>query len=216
MEYSLQDFLLFSPEVYWRMLRNIANDFIWLSGLVNLVLLGALLAVNKPQARALMYWVMTVCWVWLSWRFYIIEYGSINWFARYIGGFCLVLTPVFIALAVRSNEQLNVLELTLLSSTIVYIILLRPLLLKLLGNDWQFSGLGLLPVPTLLTCIGLLLSVRFSYRWLVVSLLSAVLTMEVITLFMVQDAMWQEGPVILAALLMIAYSGKYRKIGAYH
>lgn len=210
MEYSLYDFLLFSPEVYWRMVENFAVDFIWLATIVNLVLFGALTAFKHKYVSNILFWTLAICWVWLGWRFYIIEYGSINWFARYIGAFCLLLTPIFITLAIRTKAQFDAIELALLSSTIVYIVFVRPLLLKVLGHGWQPSGVGLLPVPTILVSLGLLLSIKFSYRWLVVTLLSMVLLTEVVTLFMVQDSMWQEGPVILAALLMIAYSGKYR------
>ncbi len=212
MDYSMYDYLLFSSEVYWRMVFTYSSDFLWLAALVNVILIGTLTAFKNRYASRVLLWTLALCWTWLAWRYYIIEYGSINWFARYIGAFCLLLTPVFIALAIRAKSQFDAIELALLSSTIVYIVLVRPLLLKTLGYGLQPSGVGLLPVPTILTSIGLLLSIRFSYRWLAVTILSGILLTEVITLFMIQDSMWQEGPVILAALLMIAYSGKYRSL----
>lgn len=213
MDYSLQDLIMFSPDVYWRMLSSITKEFSWLSGLASAASLWALVLFKQSFARQLVYWVAGACWVWLSWHFYIIEYDSINWVARYIGGLGLFLTPVFIALAIRTNSQLNVLELAVFSSTIVYVVLLRPVIMLTLGHNLEFSGIGLVPVPTLIVCIGILLSTRFYFRWLVVSLLSGLFLIEVITLFLLQDSMWQEGPVVLAALLMIAYSGKYRQIG---
>lgn len=212
MDYSIQDFLLFSPEVYGRLVSGYMGQFFWLAGILNVALFATLPSLKHVNSTRFILLLLVICWVCLGWHFYIIEYGSINWFARYLGALCMLIAPVLIAIILHIRDDNHAVESTLVVSTIVYVVLIRPILINSVGQGWNFSGLGLLPVPTLLATIGIVLSIRFQFRWLLLLVLMLLLLIEVLTLFLVQDGMWQEGPVILAAFLMIAYSGKYRKV----
>src|SRR3954452_23225008 len=90
--YSLEDFLLFSRRVYWRMFE-LHNEAVWPLHVVALLLGAAILVwVVRPHPwsdRAISV-VLGVAWAWVGWTFLWTRYATINWAVVYVA-------PVFAA-----------------------------------------------------------------------------------------------------------------------
>ena len=69
--YTLQDFLLFSPRVYWRMFE-LHNQAVWPLQILALLLGAAILVwVVRPHpwsCRAI-FAILAVAWMWVAWVF---------------------------------------------------------------------------------------------------------------------------------------------------
>lgn len=90
--YSLEDFLLFSPRVYWRMFV-LHNGAVWpLHGAAVLIGLLVVWWTGRPRpwsARAVAL-VLALVWAWVAWSFLWTRYATINWAAPWAaGGFAL-------------------------------------------------------------------------------------------------------------------------------
>lgn len=210
MNYRLEHFLLFSHEVYNRLLNTLSEEFLGFSIVVNLGLVVLMGYWRRQGMVALMFVMLTLCWAWVGWRFYIIDYASINRFSVYLGIMCLIQLPCFIAVAKYIANRPCQTEHTLLYICICYLVFFRPLFMYMLGAPLSLSALGVLPVPTLLLSVGLLLSVKVPFRGTMLIVPIALLAVETLTLYALEDIRWQEGPVIAVLLAMVSVSGKYR------
>lgn len=165
--YSLDDFLLFSPRVYWRMFE-LHNEAVWPLHVVGLLLGLAILAwAVRPRARLgrVVSAGLAVAWIWLGWSFLWNRYSAINWAIAY-------LVPVFVVegllLAwfglVRRRLQLpahwsaaRILGLSLL----LYALFLHPLVALLAGRPiYAAEVFGTSPDPTAIATLGVLAMAR--------------------------------------------------------
>ena len=84
--YALEDFLLFSPRVYWRMFE-LHNEAVWPLHVVALLLGAAILVwVVRPRPwsdRAIAV-ILGVAWIWIGWAFLWKRYSGINWAVAYV------------------------------------------------------------------------------------------------------------------------------------
>lgn len=84
--YRLEDFLLFSPRVYFRMIEA-HNAALWplqpvMIGIGTLVLLMTLRRPQQHQVAIAL--ILAACWAFVGWSFLWGRYTSINWAAIYI------------------------------------------------------------------------------------------------------------------------------------
>src|SRR5262245_5979568 len=89
--YTLSDFLLFSPRVYYR-LFELHNNALWPAQLVTLVLGLAILFMLLRPVRArerIVPVLLGVLWLWIAWAFFWERYATINWASVYVA-------PVFV------------------------------------------------------------------------------------------------------------------------
>ncbi len=207
--YELENFLLFSADVYKRLVFTFNNDNIAISIAATGLLAFVTLSTRPATAIKLCFAILAASWAWLGWRFYIIEFASINWFATYMGVLCLLQIPMFIALSIKNIELGYKIEQSLLYITLSYLILVRPIILYLVYGSFTFPGLAVSPIPTVLFAIGILFSIRQQYRWLFLLIPISLMILESITLYLVQDEMWTEGIVITALMMMLATYGRY-------
>ena len=171
--YRLEDFLMFSPATYGRLLERYHRD-VWPLQLV-LVALGVVLmaaaASRRPVAARAMLAVLAALWLWVAWAFHWQRYATINWAAEYLAG-AFVLQAMLLAgwalfgrfdSAARATSAAG---LALAASGV----LLYPPLEVLAGRAWSRTDVfGLLPEPTALATLGLLIAARVRYRaWLAV------------------------------------------------
>ena len=192
--YSLNDFLLFSADVYWRLIHVYTQDFSIIAIAANVSMMLLLIGLNQSNTPRLIYLLLAPLWIWLGWRFYIIEYASINWSAHIFGMLCLIQAPLFIAIGVRMNTRQYEIDYAIIIAAIIYICLIRPVILWPLTQDWQPSELGLLPIPTILLSFALLLAVKIRFRWLMVLIPGTLMIVETVTLFLLATPAWQEVP----------------------
>jgi Family of unknown function (DUF6064) len=170
--YTLSDFLLFSPRTYYRLIER-HNQAVWPGQMVTiglgLVIAGLLRRPAPWQGRAVSA-ILAVLWSWIAWAFLWRRYATINWAVTYLAWtFAIeVLLLMWIGiirggLAFRwrpnARETLGIALLTL--SLTLY-----PVLAPLLHRGWhQAEVFGVVPDPTVIATIGLLLLAEGPAHW---------------------------------------------------
>ena len=163
--YSLSDFLLFTPDTYYR-LFELYNRAIWPVH-VAVVALGLLLLLvlfygDERRGRAIA-GVLAACWLWVGWAFLFARYDSINWMARYAAvGFTLE-AILFIVSGVVLNRLKSGADLISHAGTaiVIFALFIQPLFAPLLSRPWtQMEIFGLAPDPTVAATLGALLTMR--------------------------------------------------------
>lgn len=190
--YRLEDLLLFSPRVYWR-LFELNNAAWWPLQLVTCAAgLGLVLLVSY-RPRGYGRWVMltlAAAWAFVAWSFLWNRFSEINWAIAYI-------VPVFLAqvllLAIAGLSRNTLLlggkslaDRLGLALAVVGVVA-YPFLPPLFGRPWTSAEIfGLAPDPTAVTTIGLLLGARSG-------LTSALLVIPVLWLLLSGLTLWTMG-----------------------
>ena len=81
--YSAEDFLLFSPRTYWRLIER-HNEALWPAQLPALLLGIAILWLllrPRPWSHRAVAGSLAVLWGWVAWSFLWERYATINWAA---------------------------------------------------------------------------------------------------------------------------------------
>ena len=160
--YRLEDLLLFSPRVYWRMF-DLHNRAVWplhvpafLSGLAII-----LLWVRCPRRHGL--WItflLAAIWTFVGWSFLWSRYGQINWAMAYLApGFWLqaVLLIVLGASGRITFDHTGSLRWPGLALATLALFV-YPLLCRLASRPWTTTEVfGVAPDPTAIATLGLLI-----------------------------------------------------------
>jgi hypothetical protein len=163
--YRPEDFLLFSPRVYWRMFE-LHNAALWplqvltLAAGAAIVLLVARWPTSSARWLALL---LAVLWIFVGWSFLWGRYVEINWAIAYVapafaveGVLFLVCGPLLNRLAFARRGLAGGTGCFMLATAIAF-----PLLAPLQGRGWASSEVfGIAPDPTAVATLGLLLLVR--------------------------------------------------------
>lgn len=161
--YTLQDFLLFSPRVYWRMFE-LHNQSVWPLQILALLLGAAILVwVVRPHpwsSRAIVA-ILAVAWMWVAWAFLWSRYSTINWAAAYVApafGFQALLLGWFAG--VRGHVHFEVSR-SVSGATgfmlLLYALILHPFLAKFAGRPFAAAEVfGIAPDPTAIATLGLI------------------------------------------------------------
>jgi hypothetical protein len=170
--YTISDFLLFSPRVYYRLLER-HNEAVWpvqvLALGLGLAILGLLLRPRAWQGRAVAA-ILAILWVWIAGAFFWKRYATINWAAIYVAplfvGEALLLVWIGIVrggLSFRLNrDAAGILGLTLFILSVLLYLMIAPLA----GRPWhQAEIFGVAPDPTVLATLSLLLLAEGHPRW---------------------------------------------------
>ncbi len=166
--YRLSDFLLFSPETYFR-LFELHNEALWpwqiatvIAGLVMLILSGQSWALLLAGGA----W-LAVAWFWLYER-----YLTINWAAEWLAyGFALQGLLLWVFAFRRDLRPAEGHSRAASFMLIVCALVLQPLLPWLLGRPWmQGEVFALMPGPTVVATLGLLLALRAHWLLLILPL----------------------------------------------
>ena len=204
MSWTLEDLLLFSPQVYWRLFA-LENESVWPSQPVVLAAV-ALLALSlmwgrQPSGR----WlgpVLGAAWLWTGWQFVALRYGTVNWLAptlawgfyaeaALLAGLGLSGRIVFVQRGRSAWSGIGLL---------VAAALIWPVLAPLDGRPWREAEIiALAPDPTAIATLGLLTLAERS-RWTALLCIAPVLWLALSTLTLVTMGAWQ-GWAVLAALL---------------
>lgn len=157
LDYRLEDFLLFSPDVYWRLFELHNARFAYL---IPACLLAAALMVASAFARVLRPALFTAAAAAAlsAWAFFLESYATINWAAPWIAPLFLALAALLMAIAVRHRchvphpaRKLAAI-LLLVHGAAVY-----PVQGLLFGRPVEGAEiLGLAPDPTAIAILGLL------------------------------------------------------------
>jgi len=172
--YRLSDFLMFSPTTYWRMVERY-NHEVWplqavmvAAGVFLLWWVGA----RRPMAQTIVTGGLAAAWTWVGWAFHWERYAQINWAATYLAMVFAVQAALLIVagLAAKAtitrpeSSRLRVVGLALAAIGI----LVYPFISLAAGRPFTQAELfGLMPEPTALATMGLLLASRPTRRaWL--------------------------------------------------
>lgn len=174
--YRPSDFLMFSPRTYWRLVELYQRE-VWPLQLLALATGVGLLWValrRLPAARRVVCAMLALAWLWVGWAFHWQRYATINWGARSFAAAFAVQAALLLVLGVFhaggpgpvQRDGLRAIGLVLAACGV----LLYPLAGVLAGRPWtQAEMFGLMPEPTALATVGLLLAAGPARRgWLIV------------------------------------------------
>jgi len=180
--YSISDFLAYDKSIWLAMVGRYLVAWWWLGGLASaLLIVGIARWLARPTSATpgLVLLVLSLCWVWIAWRFHWHEHRSLNWAAGYwalafsVQAGLLALAAAFgsavsgPAVAPQSGPAQE--PARLLVWTTVAVVFLGPALLGWLVDSTPFFGFewfGLTPDATALMTLFLLILWRGGRRWL--------------------------------------------------
>ena len=168
--YSLEDVLMFSPRVYWR-LFELANEALWPLHVAALALGAAILAlVLRPTqwSGRFIGIALGVVWIWVAWSFLWERYAPINWAIAYVapvfalqGLMLLFWAPAF----TRTRGAAIGLGLH------VYALALHPLLGLVAGRPIAGAEVfAIAPDPTAIATLGIVAMAQGRAAWLLLAI----------------------------------------------
>ena len=189
--YRLSDFLMFSPATYWRLVERY-NREVW--PLQLLMLAAGLLLIwrtaVRPADRRILAVVLAAVWIWVGWAFHWRRYAPINWAAEYFAAVYALQAMLLLAAGLprpagNPGASTGIREIGVALASIG--VLVYPISGVLAGRPWsQAEVFGLMPEPTALATLGLLLATGQGRRgWLllipVLSLLVGIATASLVS-----------------------------------
>lgn len=158
--YGLSDFLMFSPEPYWRLVAR-ANAAWWPGQLLGVVAALALpVLVRRDAVRAALL-VLTLAWAWMGWGFHWRHYGEIFLAAPWLAAACGLQSLLLAAAAGWSGAAAGQPPPAARASgmALMLLALLYPALAPLTGHPFaEAEVFGFMPDPTALATLGALLA----------------------------------------------------------
>ena len=204
MSWTLEDLLLFSPQVYWRLFA-LENEAVWPAQPVVLAV-GALLALSfVRERRHAGRWlgpVLGAAWLWTGWHLVALRYGTVNWAAPTLawGFYAEAALLAGLGLSGRLVFVQRGRGVRFGIGLLVAAVLVWPLLALLDGRPWREAEvIAIAPDPTAVATLGLLALAERS-RWTALLCVAPVLWLALSTLTLVTMGAWQ-GWAVLAALL---------------
>ena len=159
--YTLQDFIPFTADIYFRLLERMGETF-WPLHLLTLALgVAAVWLALKNRAR-LASVLIALVWGVVGFAFFIQRYAELNWAGGYIGYFFLAQTILLLLIALigvglDSNPRKR--PATVIGVVIALVGLIGlPFIAPFTGGSWfQAEVFGIHADPTAITTLGLLL-----------------------------------------------------------
>lgn len=172
--YSAEDFLLFSPRVYWRLLE-LHNASLWPLHLVMVVLAaGIVLGLRQrwPAANRAACTALALIWVWVGWSFLAQRYATINWAADYAAWAFYVQALLIAGVGGIGGrvciENASTVARSVGIALIGYAVLLHPLVAVATGRGIASAEVfGIMPDPTAIATLGIIVMMhRAGAAWL--------------------------------------------------
>jgi hypothetical protein len=166
--YSLEDFVMFAPRVYWR-LFELANEALWPLHVVALLLGAAILALAlrpAPWSGRFIGIALGLVWIWVAWSFLWERYAPINWAIAYVapvfalqGLLLLFWAPAFAGAGGESRRDVGL-------GLCVYALVLHPLVAMIAGRPIQAAEVfAIAPDPTAIATLGLVCMAQGRAAW---------------------------------------------------
>jgi Family of unknown function (DUF6064) len=163
LSYSLEDFLLFSPRVYWRMFE-LHNRTVWpgqgVALLFGLAVLALLLR-PRPWSDWLIAAGLGLAWAWVAWSFLWLRYATINWAIAYVAPlFVLEAVMLMLAKGTADRPLFNIdrsVAAGIGLTFYLYALVLLPLVPLIEGRTLRSAEVfAIAPDPTAIATLGLL------------------------------------------------------------
>jgi hypothetical protein len=173
LSYSLQDLLMFSPRVYYRLIEHY-NEAIWPAQLLTVGLGLAILYLLLRQAvsgRRIVPVILGALWIWVAWAFLWERYATINWPVAYVVPFFVLQGLLLIGAGAIGGRLHFPAPLTSVGygglALFGAALILYPALAPLMGRSWVAAEIfGLAPDPTALATLAVLALADGWTRWL--------------------------------------------------
>jgi len=201
--WTLEDLLLFSPQVYWRLFA-LENESVWPAQPVVLAAVASLalcFILGRRHAGRWLGPVLGAAWLWTGWQFVALRYGTVNWLAPTLAWGFYAEAALLAGLGLSGRivfphqGRSAWFGIGLLAAALVW-----PVLAPLDGRPWREAEvIAVAPDPTAIATLGLLALAKRS-RWTALLCAAPVLWLAVSTLTLVTMEAWQ-GWAVLAALL---------------
>lgn len=164
--YGLGDFLMFSPDAYWRLVAR-ANAAWWPAQLLGVAASLALpWLARKGHAPAALV-VLALAWAWVGWGFHWRHYAEIFLAAPWLAAACGAQALLLLAAAAWPRKPVDAPQgrAAVAGLALLALALLWPLLAPLTGHPLgEAEVFGFLPDPTALATLGALLALQ-GLRW---------------------------------------------------
>jgi Family of unknown function (DUF6064) len=162
LSYSLDDLLMFSPRVYWR-LFELHNRSIWPAQAIALMLGIAALALllrPRPWSDWLIASGLGFAWVWVAWSFLWLRYATINWAIAYVAPVFALEALLLILLKGTADRLLFTIDRSVPAgiglTLYLYAVVFHPLVPLIAGRSlWSAEVLAIAPDPTAIATLGL-------------------------------------------------------------
>jgi hypothetical protein len=161
--YGLSDFLMFSPETYWRLVARY-NAALWpaqLAGVAGAAALPALVRATGTQTRGAALLLLALAWAGVGWAFYWKRYAEIFLAAPQLALACGLQVLLLAAAALLPGRPATgAPRMARVAATgLAAAALLHPLLAPAQGRGWaEAEVFGFMPDPTALATLGTLLA----------------------------------------------------------
>jgi Family of unknown function (DUF6064) len=170
--YRLSDFLLFSPQTYYR-LFELYNAAIWPAQLVAIVLGLAVGILGRRPGPSRGRWIAAIlagCWLWVAIAFHAHRYATINWAAvDFAWGFGFEAALLIWTGVLRGKLVFGPGEGAIGRASVgifLFALLAQPVIGPLFGRPWrQVEVFGVAPDPTAVGTLGILLLAAGRVRW---------------------------------------------------
>ena len=172
--YSAEDFLLFSPRAYWRLIERY-NEALWPAQGLTLLLGAALLlwlVRPRPWSHRAVAGSLAVLWAWLAWGFLWERYAAINWAATYVAPLFVLQAVLLVAVGGRLRWAAGWTGRAPVGlALLLYALVLHPLAALLAGRSVRSAEVfGITPDPTAIATIGLVLMAKGRWPWVLLIL----------------------------------------------
>lgn len=170
--YSLNDFIPFTPEVYFRLFMRL-NEAVWPAHLAAALVAGLIVwSTIRGRGRTVGI-LLAICWGWVGWVYHFELYANLNWAGTYSGWAFVVQSVLLMAYGVagrldRPGEGALDGPSRMALALAVFALVIFPFFSPLNGRGW--GGLrvfGIAPAPTALATLGFVLTADQT-RWLLV------------------------------------------------
>ncbi|NUB14229.1 MFS transporter permease [Azospirillum brasilense] len=167
--YSAEDFLLFSPRTYWRLIER-HNETLWPAH-IPMLLLGAAILLwlirPRPWSHRLIPGTLAILWAWLAWSFLWERYATINWAAPYVAPFFALQAALLAVIGGRLRWSLSWAGRAPIGFALfLYALVLHPLAALLAGRSLRGAEVfGITPDPTAIATIGLVMMADGRWSW---------------------------------------------------
>ncbi|GGX89548.1 hypothetical protein GCM10007160_16140 [Litchfieldella qijiaojingensis] len=161
--YRAEDFLLFSPRVYWRLIE-LHNQALWPWQLLAL-LLGVLILASmlrpRPWSDRLIAALLAAAWVFVAWNFLWQHYATINWAMVYVVPLFVLQALLLVGIGTLKGDLSmparwsipRILGIALF----LHALLLHPLLPAYAGRSISTAEVfGIFPDPLAIATLGML------------------------------------------------------------
>jgi hypothetical protein len=220
--YTLSDFLMFSPRVYYR-LFVLQNEALWPTQFVAIALGVAIAVMLVRPVRGsgrLIPVILGAQWIWIAWAFFWESYASVNWASRYVAPFFVLEGLLLIAAGAagqglsfaRPRGAVALAGLALFAVALV----LYPLIPLLMQRPWQAAEIfGIAPDPTVIATLAVLALAGGALRFLLMIIPAAWCVITGATLWTMSAGDFFVAPAAaLTAIVVTILSWRSRKPAA--